>query len=1083
MCTNRRCGQVTNDTHSSATEQADSQVTIGDVPGGIHGSVIAGRDVIQHSTRVVEGPEAQRERRNRRILMNRVREFWIEGVLENSVQSVALIELGKEELADAVEPVCEMVVLTPAGTNRSFPSGKRIIDIFEDMEEAMLILGEPGAGKTITLLQLAQDAIARAEADPTQPIPVVFNLSSWALRQEDLTTWLVGELHLHYQIPRNISRAWLENDDLLLLLDGLDEVQAEQREGCVQAINDFHGEHGVTSLAICSRIADYEALSSRLKLNGAVFLKPLTPEKIDDYLAGVGVELLAVRKMLEHDRTLQELARTPLMLSIMILAYRGMSVADLRFLDSIEDRRHHLFDTYVKRMLAPRLSRSLSETASVQAAARPWASNVSTLQDNSQFPPEKTIQWLTWLAQKIHQHSQTEFLIEQLQPSWLSTRRQRRIYALGSRILGAVAFGLVFALVAGSIAGLFSVWESGEIEGLALNVGIGLILVPFCAVAGLSAGLIDAHKFETGRRNITDKELVKRRSNSAVLLIGLGAGLIPGLLVGLSAGAIAGLAVGLVFAAFFGLIWGLRSKRRDQIDDIQTVESLTWSWSEAEKGMRLSLISLFLGVVVAGFRGLHGSVVERKTVPNQGMRLSLRNAIITGFIFSIVYVLFMGALSEIPTSWPTTEQTTAFNWGTDQLGIFIGMTFAFWYGGLDVIQHFTLRLVLYLTDQTPANYSSFLDYATERVFLRKVGGGYIFIHRLLLEHFAGLENAEEASGSGATTSVLNVRRKHLFRILRALLLLVGVVCFVGTIVIYGADVYDRYQAPGDYYTRAGLVSYESGDLEQAIANYTKAIESAPTYAEAYYRRGVAYYDSGDLKRAISDHTKAIDLDPAYADAYLNRGTAYHDSGYLEQAIADYTRAIELDPVRPSAYVLRGVAYYGSGAIEQAISDYTKFIELVPGNVHAYVLRGVAYHDSGNLEQAISDYTEAIDLHPDNADAYFYRGCAYYQTGNRAQAIDDFVKAIALDAYFYESVYYYLEKLSNPELGIQVFTEIIERDPDGSEAFYYRGLAYQEENRAEQAIQDFERYIELRPDTLYRNDVTRRIEELKSELER
>jgi hypothetical protein len=38
----------------------------------------------------------------------------------------------------------------------------------------------------------------------------------------------------------------------------------------------------------------------------------------------------------------------------------------------------------------------------------------------------------------------------------------------------------------------------------------------------------------------------------------------------------------------------------------------------------------------------------------------------------------------------------------------------------------------------PWNYARFLDYATERLFLQKVGGGYIFVHRMLLEHFAGM---------------------------------------------------------------------------------------------------------------------------------------------------------------------------------------------------------------------------------------------------------------------------------------------------------------------------------------------------------
>ena len=41
----------------------------------------------------------------------------------------------------------------------------------------------------------------------------------------------------------------------------------------------------------------------------------------------------------------------------------------------------------------------------------------------------------------------------------------------------------------------------------------------------------------------------------------------------------------------------------------------------------------------------------------------------------------------------------------------------------------------------PLNYVCFLDYATARIFLRKVGGGYIFVHRMLLEYFAAKPQA------------------------------------------------------------------------------------------------------------------------------------------------------------------------------------------------------------------------------------------------------------------------------------------------------------------------------------------------------
>ncbi len=54
-------------------------------------------------------------------------------------------------------------------------------EFFDKLEKGrtLLILGEPGSGKTITLLRLAQQLIERTEENISKPIPVVFNLSSW----------------------------------------------------------------------------------------------------------------------------------------------------------------------------------------------------------------------------------------------------------------------------------------------------------------------------------------------------------------------------------------------------------------------------------------------------------------------------------------------------------------------------------------------------------------------------------------------------------------------------------------------------------------------------------------------------------------------------------------------------------------------------------------------------------------------------------------------------------------------------------------------------------------------------------------
>src|SRR5205814_7156375 len=59
-------------------------------------------------------------------------------------------------------------------------------------------------------------------------------------------------------------------------------------------------------------------------------------------------------------------------------------------------------------------------------------------------------------------------------------------------------------------------------------------------------------------------------------------------------------------------------------------------------------------------------------------------------------------------------------------------------GGEACVKHFVLRFFLWRSKLVPWNYPEFLDYAAECILLRKVGGGYIFVHRLLLDYFASL---------------------------------------------------------------------------------------------------------------------------------------------------------------------------------------------------------------------------------------------------------------------------------------------------------------------------------------------------------
>ncbi len=385
---------------------SDSQVSVGDIKTTLTagGDIVGGDQIITH---VYEAPPLPlppaeaRERRDLGILLGKVRQFWIEGVLEKSIHTIALIDLGKETQAEAVAHAWEQVLELPDQSRQTLPSDKKISHIFDEMNRALLILGTPGSGKTITLLQLARDLITQAEQDESfaQPVPVVFNLSTWSEGQP-LVDWLVAELSAKYQIPKRIGRPWLENNRLLPLLDGLDEVKTADRAACVETINHFGEEFGLSGLVVCSRLEEYTSLPVRLKLNGAIRLQPLTLEQVYDYLEAAGSKLDVLRTVLQVDDDLQTLARSPLTLGIMILAYQNIPGESLigQAYHTLEMRRKHLFDTYINRMFRRK--------------------------GKGEYPhsDEQTNEWLAWLAQQMTQHNQNVFLIEQLQPSWLSSR-------------------------------------------------------------------------------------------------------------------------------------------------------------------------------------------------------------------------------------------------------------------------------------------------------------------------------------------------------------------------------------------------------------------------------------------------------------------------------------------------------------------------------------------------------------------------------------------------------------------------------------------------------------------------------------
>jgi hypothetical protein len=581
-------------------------------------------------------PTPAEHARNRDVMLDRVRAIWIDGLLDQILYQAVLMRLGMT-WRSAVPRPGSLRLRRPGEQECPVPVNVPTIRLFDGAGHILLILGEPGSGKTTMMLDLARSLLEQAKVDVTVPIPVVFNLSSFIEAEQTMADWLVGEFRRNYDVPEKIARTWIAHNELALLLDGLDEVRADRRGSVVEKLNRYRSEQLAPWLVICCRKGEYAELSaagSALADVDVVVIQPLTPDQIEGYLVGLdGLEPRQLWSALQGDTALLEVADTPLMLNVILLAAGALDWGALPSPRTSEVVHSHIYDAYIHTVLE-----------------RPREAGLH-------YSSTKTLRWLRWLSGRMVEHGQTVFLLERMTRSWFNRPWQRYIWIP------------IFGLISGLIGRL--------IDGL-------IVVLIFGLIGGLIVGLDD----------IEVREQIRFKFSRG--------------------GLIGGLIGGLVFALIVRSIMVLNGEPFGELFDALI------------RGLILGLIGgLFIGLIDGVYRSTGLEQNYRRNRPNAAIRQSLRNGLFGG--------LFCGLLVGLDVA-----LTGGLTVGL-LFGLLVALTVGLILGWTEVIKHYTLRLVLFFDGSMPLNYVRFLDNCTDRILLRRVGGGYIFIHRTFMEHVAGLD--------------------------------------------------------------------------------------------------------------------------------------------------------------------------------------------------------------------------------------------------------------------------------------------------------------------------------------------------------
>jgi protein O-mannosyl-transferase len=164
---------------------------------------------------------------------------------------------------------------------------------------------------------------------------------------------------------------------------------------------------------------------------------------------------------------------------------------------------------------------------------------------------------------------------------------------------------------------------------------------------------------------------------------------------------------------------------------------------------------------------------------------------------------------------------------------------------------------------------------------------------------------------------------------------------------------------------------------------------------AHNNLGIVLFQKGRVDEAIAHYRWTLQLQPTFGDAQYNLGNALLSKGEIDQALLHCAEALRLQPNDPDTQVALANALVAAGRRDEAIVHYDRALAIRPAYFIAHYGLGHVFLEKGNFGAAITQCRAAVTIQPNHADAHTALAVALGQNGQKTEAITEYEKALKI----------------------------------------------------------------------------------------